>query len=257
MDVTELLPADENALADWLRDDSRRKAMHDAKGPLLAIWARGWDLAGLTSDTQLAAYLTRPDQRTFDLADLTIRYLKRELKVEGAVDLTDSDQLSLDFGDDDSGARVAADASMVRATAGDRPRRRVGRRDRAAERHQPAQRGRAPVAPHAGPDGADRGRGRRRAPGGAGVRLRLDGHPGREPGVRGAGQADQPRLAQAAAGGAVRRARNAEDAAYADRATPPTRMRCRASTPRPSTRSWPTCWSTATPSGSSRPSRGC
>ena len=56
--------------------------MHDAKGPLLAIWARGWDLDGLTSDTQLAAYLTRPDQRTFDLADLTIRYLKRELKVE-------------------------------------------------------------------------------------------------------------------------------------------------------------------------------
>ena len=47
------------------------------------MWARGWDLAGLTSDTQLAAYLTRPDQRTFDLADLTIRYLKRELKVEG------------------------------------------------------------------------------------------------------------------------------------------------------------------------------
>ena len=61
--------------------------MHDAKGPLLALWARGWELAGLTSDTQLAAYLTRPDQRTFDLADLTIRYLKRELKVEGAPEL--------------------------------------------------------------------------------------------------------------------------------------------------------------------------
>ena len=75
--------ADETALVDWLADPARHKAMHDAKGPLLAIWARGWDLAGLTSDTQLAAYLTRPDQRTFDLADLTIRYLKRELKVEG------------------------------------------------------------------------------------------------------------------------------------------------------------------------------
>ena len=35
-----------------------------------------------TSDTQLAAYLVRPDQRTYDLADLTIRYLKRELKVD-------------------------------------------------------------------------------------------------------------------------------------------------------------------------------
>ena len=115
--VTELDAAEDKALAAWLADPARHKAMHDAKGPLLAVWARGWDLNGLTSDTQLAAYLTRPDQRTFDLADLTIRYLKRELKVEGAPELTDSDQLSLDFGDDDSGAQMAAQASMVRASA--------------------------------------------------------------------------------------------------------------------------------------------
>jgi DNA polymerase I len=115
--VSELGPADENALADWLADSERHKAMHDAKGPLLAMWARGWDLAGLTSDTQLAAYLITPDQRTFDLADLTIRHLKRELRVEGAPDLDDPNQLALDFGDDDSGAKVAAEASMVRARA--------------------------------------------------------------------------------------------------------------------------------------------
>ncbi len=115
--VPELEPGDEKALVGWFADPERHKAMHDAKGPLLAIWSRGWDLAGLTSDTQLAAYLTRPDQRTFDLADLTIRYLKRELRVEGAPEVTDSDQLSLDFGDDDSGAKVAAEASMVRARA--------------------------------------------------------------------------------------------------------------------------------------------
>jgi DNA polymerase-1 len=117
VDVTELLPADEQALADWFADPSHRKAMHDAKGSLLAIWARGWELGGLTSDTQLAAYLTRPDQRTFDLADLTVRYLKRELRVEGAAQPGDDDQLALDFGDDDSGAKVAADAAMVRARA--------------------------------------------------------------------------------------------------------------------------------------------
>jgi DNA polymerase-1 len=115
--VSDLGPADENALADWLADPERHKAMHDAKGPLLAIWERGWDLAGLTSDTQLAAYLITPDQRTFDLADLTIRHLKRELRVEGAPDLDDPNQLALDFGDDDSGAKVAAEASMVRARA--------------------------------------------------------------------------------------------------------------------------------------------
>jgi DNA polymerase-1 len=120
VDVTELLPADENALGAWLADPGKRKAMHDAKGPLLAIWARGWELGGLTSDTQLAAYLVRPDQRTFDLADLTIRYLKRELKVDAgpdALDATSDDQLALDFGDDDSGAEVAAEAAMVRARA--------------------------------------------------------------------------------------------------------------------------------------------
>ncbi|GAA3628267.1 DNA polymerase I [Microlunatus ginsengisoli] len=117
VDVTELSPDDDAALADWLADPGHHKAMHDAKGPLLAIWARGWDLAGLTSDTQLAAYLTRPDQRTYDLADLTLRHLKRELKVETALEAADDDQLALDFGDDDSGAQVAAEAAMVRGRA--------------------------------------------------------------------------------------------------------------------------------------------
>ena len=115
--LTELSPDDDHALTAWLTDPTYRKAMHDAKGPLLAIWARGLDLDGLTSDTQLAAYLTRPDQRTFDLADLTARYLKRELKVEVPGETPDQDQLTLDFGDDDSGAKVAADAAMVRARA--------------------------------------------------------------------------------------------------------------------------------------------
>jgi DNA polymerase-1 len=117
VDVEQLTPADDQALARWLANPARSKAMHDAKGPLLAVWARGWDLDGLTSDTQLAAYLTRPDQRTFDLADLTVRYLKRELKVEGAPELPESDQQALDFGDDDSGTRLAAEAAMVRARA--------------------------------------------------------------------------------------------------------------------------------------------
>jgi DNA polymerase-1 len=117
VDLTQLSVDDDRALARWLADPTHRKAMHDAKGPLLAIWSRGLDLDGLTSDTQLAAYLTRPDQRTFDLADLTARYLKRELKVEVPGAAPDEDQLALDFGDDDSGAKVAADAAMVRARA--------------------------------------------------------------------------------------------------------------------------------------------
>ena len=72
--------ADEQALAAWLADPDRPKVVHEVKGPLLAVWARGWDLAGVVSDTALAAYLAMPGQRSFDLADLAVRYLRRELK---------------------------------------------------------------------------------------------------------------------------------------------------------------------------------
>lgn len=93
-----LEPADEDALAAWLADPARPKVMHDAKGPMLALAARGMPLAGLERDTALSAYLARPDQRTFDLADLTVRYLRRELKQAGDAP-DDEGQLSLDMGD--------------------------------------------------------------------------------------------------------------------------------------------------------------
>jgi DNA polymerase I len=92
---------DEQALATWLADPARPKVLHDAKGPMLALAARGMPLAGLERDTALSAYLARPDQRTFDLADLTVRYLKRELK-QGAAGAADEGQLSLDMGDDET-----------------------------------------------------------------------------------------------------------------------------------------------------------
>ncbi len=111
LDVTELIPDDENALAAWLADDTAAKALHDAKGPLLAIWSRGWELNGLASDTQLAAYLLRPDQRVYDLGDLTARHLKRELSAEAPA-AAPSDQLALDFDDPDEGQD-----SMIRARA--------------------------------------------------------------------------------------------------------------------------------------------
>nr|NLI49540.1 DNA polymerase I [Propionibacterium sp.] len=96
LDVTTLTPQDDAALAAWLADPEAPKAMHDAKGPLLALWSRGWELQGLTMDTQLAAYLLRPDQRVFDLADLTVRHLKRELTVAApAAGADEGDQLAL------------------------------------------------------------------------------------------------------------------------------------------------------------------
>jgi len=107
VDPSGLLPDDEKALAAWLTDADRPKVLHDAKGPLLAFAAHGWDLAGLASDTALAAYLVRPDQRSYDLADLSVRYLKRELKAEQA-----EEHESL-FGDDGADA----DASALNARA--------------------------------------------------------------------------------------------------------------------------------------------
>jgi 5'-3' exonuclease len=57
VDVTELDPAGEAAIGAWLADPDRPKVLHDAKGPMLALSARGWTLLGLTTDTALAAYL--------------------------------------------------------------------------------------------------------------------------------------------------------------------------------------------------------
>ncbi|RMB59704.1 DNA polymerase I [Tessaracoccus antarcticus] len=106
IDVTELSPADDSALADWLADETPRKVVHEAKGPTLACWARGWDVRGIELDTLLAAYLLRPDQRTYDLGDLVLRHLKRELAAEAATD--DSPQLALDFpSDEDESANIA------------------------------------------------------------------------------------------------------------------------------------------------------
>lgn len=107
--------ADEQALAAWLADPDRPKVVHEVKGPLLAIWSRGWELEGVVSDTALAAYLAMPGQRSFDLADLAVRYLRRELK-----DTAEPEgQLTLDgLGpSEDDVAREAAHADVLKAVA--------------------------------------------------------------------------------------------------------------------------------------------
>jgi DNA polymerase-1 len=102
LDPAALDPADDAALAGWLADTTRPKAVHDAKGPWLAMRARGWDPQGLTSDTALAAYLVLPGQRSFDLGDLVARVLGRDLAPAG----DDSGQLTLD-GSDTAAARTS------------------------------------------------------------------------------------------------------------------------------------------------------
>lgn len=108
VDCAGLSPDDEQALAAWLADEQRQKIVHDGKGPLLAMWARGWELAGVTMDVALAAYLLRPDVRGQELADLVQRHLGRELVAEAA-------QPQQSLFDEDDGA-VAREA-MLRARA--------------------------------------------------------------------------------------------------------------------------------------------
>ncbi|WP_226346153.1 DNA polymerase I [Agilicoccus flavus] len=112
VDLVDLTSDDERELAAWLADPARPKVLHDAKGPLHALAARGLPVAGLVCDTALAAYLLKPDQRSFDLADLALRHLHRELR-------DDAEQASgqgvLDFAAEESDG--AAQGAMVRARA--------------------------------------------------------------------------------------------------------------------------------------------
>ena len=109
LDPTELTPDDQRALGDWLASAEHPKALHEAKGPMHALTSHGFVLHGLTSDTALAAYLALPGQRTFDLSDLALRYLGKELSDPAG----DNVQLTLDG----SGEEEAALALVRRARA--------------------------------------------------------------------------------------------------------------------------------------------
>jgi DNA polymerase I len=115
LDPTALTQEDDQALAAWLAAAERPKALHDAKGPIHALAARGLTLGGLTSDTALAAYLALPGQRTFDLADLSLRYLNRALKEVEAT----SGQLTLDMPDPAQAANSLAQRAQATAELAD------------------------------------------------------------------------------------------------------------------------------------------
>jgi DNA polymerase-1 len=86
IDVAALSSDDEAALVSWLADPGPPKAVHEAKLATHALAGRGWTLRGLTSDTALAAYLLRPEQRSSALNDLLVHHMRCALPTE-AVDL--------------------------------------------------------------------------------------------------------------------------------------------------------------------------
>ena len=112
VDTTTLTPEDEAALASWLADPGPPKALHEAKLAMHDLEGRGWKLAGVTSDTALAAYLVRPGQRSFALDDLSVRYLRRELRADNP----EQQQLSL-LDDEDGVDDQAVQTLILRASA--------------------------------------------------------------------------------------------------------------------------------------------
>ena len=109
LDLASLRPDDEQALAGWLAGPSP-KAVHSAKTARHALAGRGLDLETVAFDTELAAYLCQPDRRAYDLGDLSVAWLRREL-----VTVDDGDQGTLDLELDGAGAdrQAAARAQAV------------------------------------------------------------------------------------------------------------------------------------------------
>ncbi|BBZ22817.1 DNA polymerase I [Mycolicibacter hiberniae] len=112
IDTATLTAEDDAALAAWLADPAHPKALHEAKLAIHDLAGRGWRLDGVTADTALAAYLVRPGQRSFSLDDLSVRYLRRELRAE----TDEQQQLSL-LDDTDGVDDQAVQTAILRARA--------------------------------------------------------------------------------------------------------------------------------------------
>ncbi|WP_288833644.1 DNA polymerase I [uncultured Corynebacterium sp.] len=86
-EAADLSPAEDAALKAWAESASP-KYLHEAKRAFHMLRGRGITLRGIAHDTAIAAYLLRPGQRTYELADVYQRHLQRQLSEGG-------DQLSL------------------------------------------------------------------------------------------------------------------------------------------------------------------
>jgi DNA polymerase I len=113
--LADLDDADLTALAALLGDPARGKVTHDAKALHHAARSRGWEVAGIALDTELAAYLLNPEQRTFELDRLALQHLQRSVVVEEAAG--DGEQLSLDVEEEDPWEERAIRAEATSALA--------------------------------------------------------------------------------------------------------------------------------------------
>ncbi|HEX2144860.1 MAG TPA: DNA polymerase I [Glycomyces sp.] len=131
-DPTQLDAEDETTWANWLADPAKGKIVHDAKAFLWGADAAGWpEVAGIKADTVLAAYLLKPEQRSYALGDLAMQFLGRELETpETPAD--DGALVGLDAAMSDDTARLEADCAAA-ATIRDLA---VEQASRLEQRHQ-------------------------------------------------------------------------------------------------------------------------
>lgn len=94
--TADLTAAEETALSQWVESEDA-KFLHDAKAAFHMLKGRGVTLRGIAHDTAIAAYLLRPGQRTYELADVYQRHLQRQLNQgDGQLSLLDEDTSLVD-----------------------------------------------------------------------------------------------------------------------------------------------------------------
>ena len=98
-DLERLAAEDLDAIGALLADPDRAVVTHDAKLLTHAAASRGWQVAGIALDTELAAYLLAPEQRSFALDRLAAQELGSTLEPAGSAGR--SDQLSLAVDDEE------------------------------------------------------------------------------------------------------------------------------------------------------------
>jgi DNA polymerase-1 len=101
---------DLKALAELLGDGTRPLLVHDAKVLLHAARSRGWDVEGIVVDTELAAYLVSPAQRSYDLEALSLQYLNKHLESDAVA--VDTGQLTMTVEDDWEQRALSAEALL-------------------------------------------------------------------------------------------------------------------------------------------------
>ncbi|WP_307814091.1 DNA polymerase I [Glycomyces sp. YM15] len=123
---------DEATWAAWLADPAKGKVLNDAKSFLWGADAAGWpEVQGIRADTVIAAYLLKPEQRSYALGDLAMQFLGRELET-AETPADDGALVGLDAAMNDGAARLQADCAAA-AVIGDLAAEQT---TRLADRHQ-------------------------------------------------------------------------------------------------------------------------